>query len=80
MSTKIRAANLLGLPALPVFAIDAKGHETRYFGRIVYSPRHHLDALGRPIPAKRTREGYEPQISPTTHLPGSQPIPRKKAA
>jgi hypothetical protein len=78
MSTKIRQANLYGIPALPAFAIDAKGHKTRYFGRIAYSPRHHLDAYGRPIPARATADGYKPLFTPTTVLPLSEALPRPK--
>ncbi|MGL4257980.1 MAG: hypothetical protein ACRCSL_16725 [Microbacterium sp.] len=79
MSTKIRHANYHGIPTLPVFAIDTKGRETRYFGRIAYSPLHHLDALGRPIPARATANGYKPLFTPTTTQPLTRPRPRPRA-
>lgn len=64
MSTKIHSTG--GIPALPAFVIwgrtagerernGATAHpaeEARFFGRTLYSPRHHVDAQGRPIPVR----------------------------
>lgn len=74
---KIRTVNR-GHIQFPVYGIVARPAPYRHgapvevvaaYGKTVYSPRHHLDAEGRPIPARRNgRGGYEPSTKPATIL------------
>lgn len=80
MSTKIHTVRN-GRASGPRFYIRTKirGRETvvRPFGKTLYSPYHHLDAQGRPIPAKRAERTaqrvpmghYVPSVEPTTVVP-----------
>lgn len=59
----------------------------RAFGKTIYSPRHHLDMEGRPIPAVRagrTAQGrpfgtYVPAVEPETILDLKRPLPEREA-
>ena len=72
MSTKIHTVRN-GHAAGPRFYIrtEIRGRETvvRPFGKCAYSPFHHLDAEGRPIPARATAKGYVPSVKSTTVIP-----------
>ncbi len=88
MSTKIHSTG--GIPALPTFVVwgrmagerernGATAHpaeEARFFGRTLYSPRHHIDAQGRPIPVRISPEGrYVPSKRPATVHALDKPAP-----
>jgi len=88
VSTKIHSTG--GIPALPAFVIygrkvgerernGAASHpaeEARTFGRTLYSPRHHIDAQGRPIPVRISSEGrYVPSKRPATAPALDKPAP-----
>ena len=45
------------------------------YGKTLYSPRHHLDAKGRPIPARRARDSAGRPI-PGVYVP-SLPVARE---
>lgn len=50
----------------------------RAFGKTIYSPRHHLDMEGRPIPAVRSEvrgPRYVPKQRPATILDLKSPLP-----
>jgi hypothetical protein len=93
VSTKIYIVNN-GIPSLPVFAIYGRkvgdrerevpttypAEETRTFGRTLYSPRHHLDAQGRPIPVRvgmneKHRIVFVPSKRPATVHALDKPAP-----
>lgn len=83
---KIRTLNRRGRALGPVFAIVGRPAPYSHgappvalsaFGKTLYSPKHHIDAEGRPIPARCRRTGngdklkgvYTPATKPTTEVP-----------
>lgn len=89
MSTKIYPFSR-GVPSRPAFAIRSAviGSKPRVetlalFGRTLYSPRHHIDMNGRPIPVRRSvddkhRVVYGPSLRPAIVHPLDAPAPALK--